>query len=191
MSNKHILARLFYWFLFSQTLVGTGYAQDIQAFKISSVSTQLEESVYFLNAVIEIELPEYIVSAVDQGFDLPLVMEIQVYRQRNMWFDERVVYIRQQYKLRYHSVLDVVSILDLNAGQRRFYASLDDAIDQLSVFMHFPVLDHNSLLEDKKYNARLRFGIDVNELPLPLKSSSLWENNWELTSEWSSWEVKQ
>ena len=165
------------------------YGEDEPAFEVTSVTTQLNDSVYFLNAVFDIRLPHYIKSAVDQGFDLPLFMEIEGYRQRSMWFDEKVVYIKQQYLLRYHTLLDAVSILDRNAGNRLYYDSLDEAIARLSVLIDYPALDNNSLQHGKSYNARIRFGIDSNELPLPLKSSSLWKNDWDLKSDWVEWEL--
>lgn len=165
------------------------YANDTPAFEVVSVNSKLNESVYFLNAVFEINLPGYIDSAVDQGFDLPLIMEIENFRQRRMWFDEQVVYIKQQYLLRYHTLIDAVSILDRNAGSRLYYASLDEAIAQLSVLIDYPALDNNSLREGEFYRARIRFGIDSSELPLPLKSSSLWKNNWDLKSKWVDWNL--
>lgn len=165
------------------------YADDSPAFAVASVNSTLNGSVYFINAVLEINLPYYIKSAVDQGFDLPLIMEIEVFRSRGMWFDEKVVYIKQQYLLRYHALLDSVSIFDVNAGNRLYYASLDTAIARLSVLIDYPALDNNSLQAGKFYNARIRFGIDSSELPLPLKSSSLWENNWDLKSDWMEWEL--
>lgn len=165
------------------------YADDAPAFAVASVNSTLNGSVYFINAVFEINLPYYIKSAVDQGFDLPLIMEIEVFRSRGMWFDEKVVYIKQQYLLRYHALLDSVSILDVNAGNRLYYASLDEAIARLSVLIDYPALDNNRLQDGKYYNARIRFGIDSSELPLPLKSSSLWENDWDLKSDWVEWEL--
>jgi hypothetical protein len=165
------------------------YGEDEPPFAVAAVKTHLRGSVYFLNAVFDIRLPSYIKSAVDQGFDLPLVVEIESYRQRRLWFDKKVVYIKQQYLLRYHTLLDAVSILDINAGTRRYYDSLDEAIARLSVLIDYPALDHNSLQQDKAYHARIRFGIDANELPLPLKSSSLWKNDWDLKSEWVEWEL--
>lgn len=165
------------------------YAEDEAAFMVSSVNSKLNETVYFINAVFEIRLPHYIKSAVDQGFDLPLVMELEGFRQRNLWFDEKVVYIKQQYQLRYHTLLDAVSILDINAGSRLYYASLEEAIAHLSVLIDYPALDNNSLQKGKFYSARIRFGIDTGELPLPLKSSSLWKNDWDLKSDWVEWEL--
>ena len=36
---------------------------------------------------------------------------------------------------------------------------------------------------------RIRFGIDTDELPQPLKASALWDNDWDLQSDWYEWEV--
>lgn len=189
MKFRQAQLKLFFSLMLMVITLCPSYADDEPAFVITSVNSRLNESVYFLNAVIEIKLPYYIKSAVDQGFDLPLVMEIEGFRKRNLWFDEKVVYIRQQYLLRYHTLLDSVSILDINAGNRLYYASLEEAIARLSVLINYPALDNNSLQEGKFYNARIRFGIDSGELPLPLKSSSLWKNDWDLKSDWVEWEL--
>ena len=174
-------------------IVSTGlrpaWAQSGQAFVVESVNTQLSEAVYFLNMVIAIDLPEHIERAVEQGFDLPLVMEIEVYRKKSMWFDEKIVLIRQQYRVSYQSILDEYSIFDINAGARTYFASLDKAMEQLSVLMNYPALDKNTLISGKVYDMRLRFGLDDAELPLPLKSSSLWREKWEIKSDWFEWEL--
>ena len=51
------------------------------------------------------------------------------------------------------------------------------------------MLDIGNLAADQAYYARVRFGIDTDELPLPLKSSSLWDNDWDLQSDWFEWKV--
>jgi len=164
-------------------------ADNSASFQVESVNTQLNDSVYFLNSVLKIELPGYILSAVDQGFELPLALEIEVYQNKRLWFDDLVVFIKQQYVVQYHSLLDSFSILDVNAGQRRYFPSIEEVYTRLSVILNFPVLDNNNLSEDESYHARLRIGVDSSELPIPLKSSSLWKNNWDLKSEWYEWDV--
>ena len=52
-------------------------------------------------------------------------------------------------------------------------------------------LDIENLAADKNYYARVRFGIDTDELPLPLQSSWFWHSDWDLQSEWYEWEVKR
>jgi hypothetical protein len=189
-----LLPRLLPFVIFAAAVLlspGAAVGEDEveEGFTVRSASTQLNDNVYFLNAVMEAQLPEYIRSAVDQGFELPISMEIEFYRARSLWFDERIIYIKQQYRIRYHTLLDVVSVYDVNAGMSRYFANLDEALDRLMVVYNSPILDRNNLEAEQEYRGRLRFGIDSEELPLPLKSSSLWRNNWELASDWFEWEL--
>ena len=165
-------------------------ASPDQPFIVESVNSRLNETVYFLNVVFTISLPEHIVSAVDQGFDLPLVMEIEAFQRKSMWFDEKIVFIKQQYRVGYHSLLDEFSVLDVNSGIRRYYQSLDKAMESLTVLMDYPAIDKNTLTSGTRYALRLRFGVDGAELPLPLKSSSLWRKKWNIKSEWFKWELQ-
>jgi len=158
-------------------------------FVVKTASTQLNGNVYFLNAVFEINLPAYISSAFEQGFDLPLALEIKIFRQRGFWLDKEVVTIKQQYRLQYHSILDSVSLMNINEGNRQYFDSLLDALSHLTVLLNFPLLDNNTLSNTEHYNARIYFGIDNAELPIPLKSSSLWENDWSLASDAYEWDI--
>jgi hypothetical protein len=53
------------------------------------------------------------------------------------------------------------------------------------------LFDITNINQSEPVYARLRVGIDVDELPLPLKSSSLWDNDWGLQSDWFEWEINQ
>jgi hypothetical protein len=165
-------------------------ADSGDAFVVESASSVPRERVYFLNAVFAINLPDYIASAVDHGFELPLVLEVEVYRQRSFWFDDQVVHIRQLYRINHYSLLDSVSLLDVNSGLRKLYPNLDDAVQSLSVVLEQPLIDRSTLQAGQTYTARLRLGIDQGALPLPLKSTSMWENDWNLVSDWYEWEMK-
>ena len=166
-------------------------ANDKATFEVKAASTQRDGAVYFLNAVFIINFPHYIIESFEQGFDLPILMEVEVYRDRNFWVDEQVVYIKQQYRLQYHPVLDSISIFNVNLGSLQYFNSLNDAVNQLSVLLGFPMLDRNNLIAGEAYYARMRLGINELELPIPLKSSALWDNDWDLVSEWFEWVVSQ
>jgi hypothetical protein len=181
---------VFYLLLITMVLKSAnGHAQ--KEFVIKSVNTQLNETVYFLNAVFEINLPDFIVEAFEQGFEIPLSMEIEISRKRGFWFDEAMVTIKQQYRIQYHAMLDSVSMLNVNSGNRLNFSSLEDALNKLTVLLNFPLLDNNALIPNEHYSARLNFGIDNTALPTPLKSSSLWENDWHIGSNWYEWDVTQ
>jgi len=182
---------LIFYLLLIALLLKPVNSQAQDEFAIKSVNTQLNESVYFLNAVFEISLPDYIVLAFDQGFVLPLLIEIDVSRNRFFWFDKNVVTIKQRYRMQYHAMLDSVSLLNVNSGNRQYFSSLEDAVNHLTVLFNFPLLDNNALDQDESYSARLNFGIDHAALPIPLKSSSLWENDWHIGSDWFEWDITQ
>ncbi len=59
----------------------------------------------------------------------------------------------------------------------------------LSALQNYPLLDNNALKQGQPYHAILQFGIDLAELPIPLKSSSWWENDWDLVSEPMEWSI--
>ena len=160
-------------------------------FVIKSVNTQLIDSVYFLNAVFEINLPDYMTSSFEQGFVLPLAIEIEVSRKRGFWFNEDVVTIKQQYRIQYHVFRDSVSLFNVNSGSRLYFSSLTETLNHLTVILNYPLLDNHALNQGEDYIARLSFGIDKAELPIPLKSSSLWKNDWNITSDWYEWDVTQ
>jgi hypothetical protein len=166
-------------------------AQAGDPFIVKTANMHLKGDVFFLNAVFDIHLPFYITSAIEQGFNLPLVIEIEFYRHKSFWFNEQIVYIKQQYQLNYHPLLDAASVFDVNSGRRQYFSSIDEAVEQLAVILDFPVLDKNNLTEHEPDMARLRIGVDQSALPVPLKSSSLWKNNWALSSEWYEWEIAQ
>jgi hypothetical protein len=187
MSFVHLHMKWFLALTLLMLLVRPANVLAENEFVISSASTRLDGSVYFLDARFEINLPGYIASAFEKGFDLPISMEVEVVRHRDYWFNEAVVTIRQQYLLQYHAILDSVTLLNVSAGSRRHFSSLKDALSFLTVLENYPLLDNHSLKQDEQYHAILQFGIDLAELPIPLKSSSWWENDWDLVSEPREW----
>lgn len=166
-------------------------AQNKQTFEVEAANTFLNDTVFFLNAYIAIELPSYIEQAVEQGFDLPLKIEVDIFRHRTFWFDARIVKIKLRYILQYSPLLESYTLQDVNSGTRRFYSTQKEALSQLGTFYNFALLDNNSLDPEQSYRCQIRFAIDQEQLPIPLKSSSLWDNDWNLSSDWYSWDITQ
>jgi len=164
-------------------------AQERDAFIIEHADFMLDDTLLRLDLVIDSEIPEYILIAIDQGFAVPLMFEVEIRASKAYWFDERVVSLKQQYLLHHLPMLDAFVVLDVNAGERHYFDTRKAAVQFVEVVYNYPMLDINNLAPDKNYYARVRFGIDSDELPLPLKSSSLWDNDWDLKSDWYEWEV--
>ena len=87
-------------------------------------------------------------------------------------------------------MLDSYVVFDVNSSERRYFDSRQAAVQFIEVVYNYPMLNIKNLAPGREYYARVRFGIDSDELPLPLKSSSLWDNDWDLTSDWYKWDVQ-
>jgi len=166
-----------------------GWADEKPVFEVQQARFVLEETLLLLDSKISIELPDYISIAIDQGFAVPLSFEVEILETRKYWFDRKVISLKQQYLLHYLPMLDSYVISDINNSQRHYFDSRKEAVNSLKVIYRYPMLDIGNINRDLSVYARMRFGLDVEELPLPLKSSSLWDKDWGLQSEWFPWEI--
>jgi hypothetical protein len=166
-------------------------AEGRDAFQIKGANFSLHNSLLELNAEFEIELPAYIKTAVEQGFAVPLMFQVEILTPKKYWLDEKIITLKQRYQLHFLPMLSSYAVFDLNAGQRYYFDSLSEAVHYLQVVYNYPMLDINNISADRSFYARIRVGIDSDELPVPLKSSSLWENDWGLTSDWYAWDIEK
>jgi len=164
-------------------------AQDRDAFIVDRAEFALDETLLRLSLKIDSQIPSYILIAIDQGFAVPMMFEVEIRSEKPYWFDDKVVSLKQQYLLHHLPMLDSFVVFDVNSSERHYFDNRKAAVQSIEVVYNYPMLDINNLAPDKEYYARVRFGIDTDELPLPLKSSSLWDNDWNLKSDWYEWEV--
>ena len=164
-------------------------AKEPEPFEVVRAEFNLDESLMLLNLVVDSEIPDYISIALDQGFSVPMMFEVEILATKRYWFDEPVVSLKQQYLLHYQPMLDSYVVFDVNRSERRYFDDRRAAVRSIEVVYNYPMLNIKNLAPDREYYARIRFGIDSDELPLPLKSSSLWDNDWDLQSDWYEWAV--
>ncbi len=165
------------------------WGDETPVFEIQHAMFELEDTLLMLDARIDIELPDYIAIAIDQGFAVPISFEVEILESRKYWLDRKIVSLKQQYLLHYLPMLDVYVVSDVNQGQRDYFDSREDAVLSMEKIAQYPMLDIGNINAELEVYARMRFGLDIDELPVPLKSSSLWDNDWDLQSEWFSWDI--
>lgn len=172
-------------------LASSAMAQDKDPFIVETADFSLDKELLMLDMVVESEIPDYISIALEQGFAVPIMFEVEILSEKRYWFDDRIISLKQRYLLHHLPMLDSFVVFDVNSSERHYFDNRKAAVRYLEVVYNYPMLNINNLAADKEYYARVRFGIDTDELPLPLKSSSLWDNDWDLQSEWYEWEVKR
>jgi len=171
--------------------IGASRADDGDPFVVRSAEFTLDQSLMLLDLAIDSDIPDYISIAIEQGFSVPMMFEVEIRAHKRYWFDDRVVSLKQQYLLHHQPMLDSYVVFNVNSSERRYFDDRHEALRFMEVVYKYPLLDINNLAHDREFYARVRFGIDTDELPLPLKSSSLWDNDWDLKSDWYEWEVER
>jgi hypothetical protein len=166
-------------------------AQDSDPFVVNRAEFKLDDSMLMLDLEVDSNIPSFITIAIDQGFAVPMMFEIEIRVEQAYWFDPKVVSLKQQYSLHHQPMLDSFVVLDVNTSERHYFEQRKAAVDFIELVYNYPMLDIDNLVADKNYYARVRFGIDIDELPLPLQSSWFWDSDWDLQSEWYEWEIKR
>jgi hypothetical protein len=175
--------------LFGLLISAGSIAQGESTFNVTSASFTMQDGLLLMDSTIEIELPKYINRAIDQGFAVPLMFEVEVLEYSPYWFDKKLLSLKQQYQLHFLPMLSSYAIFDVNANERLYFNSRQQAVRHLKVVYAYPIFDISNINQSGLAYFRMRAGIDVDELPLPLKSSSLWDNDWELESDWFEWNI--
>lgn len=178
------------WLALLMLAVGVSMADDAEPFVVRSADFNLDQSLLLLDLAVDSEIPDYILIAIDQGFSVPIMFEVEILASKRYWLDDRVVSLKQQYLLHYQPMLDSYVVFDVNSSERRYFDNRRSAVRFIEVVYNYPMLNIMNLTPDRKYYARVRFGIDSDELPLPLQSNSLWDDDWDLKSDWYEWDLQ-
>jgi hypothetical protein len=178
------------WLTLLMLAGGVSMADEVEPFVVRSANFNLDQSLLLLDLAVDSEIPDYISIAIDQGFSVPFMFEVEILASKRYWFDDRIVSLKQQYLLHYQPMLDSYVVFDVNSSERRYFDNRRSAVRFIEEVYNYPMLNIRNLAPDRKYYARVRFGIDSDELPLPLKSSSLWDNDWDLKSDWYEWDLQ-
>ncbi len=159
-------------------------------FEVRRASAEVVEGVYYLNADIEYRLSQAAREALESGVPLTVELQIEVTRKRRLLPDPDVAALRQKYQLQYHALSERYIVKNLNSGEQESFPTIGSALDRLGRVEGLPILDEALLDDDKPYEIRLRAGLDLREFPGPLRLLVFWLDEWQLVSEWFTWQLR-
>jgi hypothetical protein len=148
---------------------------------------RLRQGVYLLDARIAYRFPHAPLDALANGVPLIIELDLEVWRSRNWMFDEPVARLQQRFQLEYHALSRQYLVTNLNSGDLKSFRTLTAAIDALGRINDFPLLDASLLTPGFPYYGRLRAGLDIESLPVPLRVYAYTSRDWWLTSAWYRW----
>ncbi len=160
-------------------------------FEVRSGETFLEDGVFYVSALLNYELSDEALEALNSGVALTLELHIELTRTRRFWTDPEIASLVQSYELQYHALTERYVVTNLNSGGQDTFATLYSALNMMGRVVDLPLIDAALLDPDATYNVRIRAVLDQDRLPGPLRMFALWQDGFKLESDWYGWSVSE
>jgi len=140
---------------------------------------------YVLDGDVNIVLNATLEDALNRGINLYFLLELELTRPRNWWFDETIAEPVRKMRIYYHLLLRRYVVE--TGYTTRTTATLGEALAMLGRVDAWQVLERGTLVAGKRYDARLRLRLDTSQLPKPLSIGAVGGDRWELVTPWHEW----
>jgi len=164
-------------------VAGSALANDKSAVKQAVI--QATPQGYVLDADIDIILTPTLEDALTKGINLHFLLELELTRPRNWWFDEDIAEPVRKMRIYYHLLLRRYVVE--TGYTTRTAATLSEALALLGKVEDWQVLERGALKVGQHYEARLRLRLNTAQLPKPLSIGAVTGDKWELATPWHGW----
>lgn len=158
-----------------------------EAFTIARAELFKQGRGYALRADVDYHFTAPVLKALRNGVPLTLAAHLQVQRPRRWWPDDTLTEEWLRYRLRYHALAKLYQVETEESGIQQNFVSLPAALGALGRIRHLLDLKADQVFLGQTYPVRLRVFLDLEELPLPLRTVAYFTPGWHLTSKWHSW----
>lgn len=160
-------------------------------FEVRSASTRVVNGVHTLDARLQLVLSSEALRALSSGVALTIELQIQLIRERHLWFDATAAELAVRYELEYRPLSQRYIVRNLNSGDQDSFATLYSALNNLGRIENLPVIDDALLEPDRTYRIRLRAMLNTQQYPAPLRLLFFWRDEWQLQSDWYEWVLQR
>ena len=166
-------------------LASAGAAPSPDKSAVRQAAIQMTQQGYVLDADVDIVLNSTLENALTKGINLYFLLELELTRPRNWWFDEGIAEPVRKMRIYYHLLLRRYVVETGYTTQT--VATLSEALALLGRVDGWQVLDRGALKPGQRYDARLRLRLDAAQLPKPLSIGAVGGDKWEMATPWYSW----
>ncbi len=167
-------------------------AQDDEdgGFTVRSADWELIGGVYFVNAIIDLQLSAEALAALESGVPLIVHIEVDLIVIRRFWIDDEDADVDQRFELAYHALTERYIVRNLNTGDQASFASVAAALNYLGRIERLPFIDAALLNPGRDYDVRIKAELDMDEFSGPLRLLTFWRRDFSLESEWFRWPLQ-
>ena len=166
--------------------IGNVFAAPAQGIDVKRPTLTIADDHLLLEAQFDIALTPTLEEVLNKGVPLYFLLEFELIRPRWYWFNDRVLYLQQEYRLSYNALTRQYRLGVGNLHQN--FPSLSEAIDVMSRVRRRIETDPATLRRDT-YIAGMRFRLDTSQLPKPFQLNALVTREWNIASDWYRWNV--
>jgi hypothetical protein len=167
---------------FALAAVMPAQAQGIEVRK--AYAALIDEAVV-VEAQFDIGLTQALEEVLNKGVALYFLLEFELIRPRWYWFNERVTYLQQEYRLSYNALTRQYRVGVANLHQN--FGSLNEALSVMSHVRRRQEIERGTLRRDERYIAGLRLRLDTSQLPKPFQLTAVGSREWYIGSDWFRW----
>lgn len=184
--NGFRLLLLFCVVFFAGSSLAADYGVDVkQAEVVRSNDT------YVLNADIDYVFSSRALEALQNGVPLTLIVRAKLHRYRKYAWNKSIVNAKLRYRLSYHALLRRYRVVNNSLGVQLNFGNLEDALDALGQVRDAPLIGADGIDADNRYIAQVKVSLDIESLPLPLRSVAYVIPQWHISSAWFKWQLEE
>lgn len=146
---------------------------------------------YVLNADIDYVFSPRALDALQNGVPLTLIVRTKLHRYRKYAWNKSIVNTKLRYRLSYHALLRRFRVVSDRLGMRRNFTALEDALEALGKVRGAPLISADKIDSNHSYIAQVKVSLDIESLPLPLRSVAYVIPQWYISSAWYKWQLEE
>ncbi|HEX4919099.1 MAG TPA: DUF4390 domain-containing protein [Limnobacter sp.] len=170
--------------------VGPALAQQDSSTRVTAVKLEPTKppvsAGWNLAAEFDIQLGYKLREAVDRGLPLQFAVDFQLLRPRWYWMDEQTISTTYTYNLSYNALTRTYRLV--TPSNTYTAATLDEMTARMAKVSNWTVIHRDQIAWGEQYTAQVRFRLLLTELPKPFQISALVNSEWDLSSEWVTFE---
>jgi Domain of unknown function (DUF4390) len=152
---------------------------------IKGAELRIDEGDLLLSAEFDFSLTPTLEEALQKDIPLYFAIEFELTRTRWWWLDEKVAQWAITYRVSYNTLTRQYRVASGPLGQA--FEMLEEVRRFIGRVSSRLVARADALSKGVRYEAAVRFRLDVNQLPKPFQVNALASREWQLASDWYRW----
>jgi hypothetical protein len=171
-------------------LLALSIAVQAEGITFRQVALTLSEDGYILlDADIGYDLTDTVSEALENGVPLTFETHVQMRRAKAWVWESDVIEHRLRTIVRYRPLSGLYELRSLDQEEPRAFATRDSAFRALGRIVAMPIIARAKLDTDREYLVRLRAELDIEALPLPMRTLAYLTRDWSLDSDPWEWQL--